>query len=200
MDMITLKNVVVLKGDIPFLNGASLTISDGITFCYGGVGCGKTTLCETVMGITEIVKGTVEKHCKTAIVARNTDLLSQLTLTQNIKMLLDLHDSKTGAFEILKMFDLDQVSGARFTKLTPLQKALAKLACAVASDAELIICDDLEAGLNTQDKHKLYNNSMLMLRREHGYSFLIVSGDNNAANIADKQYKLSDGKITEVRI
>ena len=199
MDMITLKNAVVLHGDIPVLNAASLTISDGITFCYGGVGCGKTTLCETVMGITEVVKGTVEKYYKTAIAAREADLLSQLTLAQNIKMLLDLQSSKKGALEILKTFGLDQVSGARFTKLTPLQKALAKLACAVASDAELIICDDLEAGLNTQDKHKLYN-SMLMLRREHGYSFLIVSGDNHAANIEDKQYKLSDGKITEVRI
>ena len=199
MDMITLKNAVVLHGDVPVLNGASLTILDGITFCHADVGGGKTTLCETVMGITEVVKGTVEKYCKTAIAAREADLLSQLTLAQNIKMLLDLQSSKKGALEILKIFGLDQVSGARFTKLTPLQKALAKLACAVASDAELIICDDLEAGLNTQDKHKLYN-SMLMLRREHGYSFLIVSGDNHAANIADKQYKLSDGKITEVCI
>ncbi len=199
MDMITLKSVVVLHGDVPVLNGASLTISDGITFCYGGVGCGKTTLCETVMGIIKVVKGTVEKYCKTAIAAKEADLLSQLTLTKNIKMLLNLQSSKKGALEILKMFGLDQVSGARFIKLTPLQKALAKLACAVASDAELIICDDIEAGLNTQDKQKLYN-SMLMLKREHGYSFLVVSGDNDASDIADKQYRLSDGKITEVRI
>lgn len=199
MDMITLKSVVVLQDNVPVLNGASLTILDGITFCYGGVGCGKTTLCETVMGIIKVVKGTVENHCKTAIAAKEADLLSQLTLTQNIKMLLDLQRSKKGALEILKIFGLDQVSGARFIKLTLLQKALSKLACAVASDAELIICDDIEAGLNTQDKQKLYN-SMLMLKREHGYSFLIVSGDNDASNIADKQYKLSDGKITEVRI
>ena len=198
MDMITLKNIVVLQGDTPVLNGVSLTILDGITFCHGGVGCGKTTLCETVMGIATPVKGVVEKHCKTAIAARCADLLSQLTLAQNIKMLLDLQGSKKGAFEILKIFGLEQVSGAHFAKLTPLQKSLSKLACTIASDAEFIICDDLEAGLNTQDKHKLYNN-MLMLRREHGYSFFIVSGDNDAANIADKQYKLSDGKITEAR-
>lgn len=198
MDMLILKDAAVLRDDNVVLNEVCLTVADGITVCLGSPGSGKTTLCETVLGLIRPSKGEVNANCKTALAAKDAELLSRLTLIENVKIHLSMPKSKLGTLEILKMLGLEQVAGAQYKKLTPLQKSLSKLGCAMSASPALIICDDCTSGLNTRDKQKFYE-ILKKLKCEYGYSFLIVSGDETAASIADKLYSLSDGKITEVK-
>ncbi len=215
---VRLENVNFAYDDQQVLQNVSLTFPKGrIIAIVGPSGSGKTTLVDLVTGLLRPQQGEVwiddlplaEVNLKSwrrmigyipqeTILLHDT-VLNNITLGDPDLSAADAQDAlhAAGAWEFVNSMPkaMQSVVGERGGKLSGGQRQRIAIARALVHKPKLLILDEATSGLDPESESAVCN-TLQELSGEH--TILAISHQSALAEIADKTYRIKDGKILQV--
>lgn len=213
--MILAKKITKSYGDLKVLKGVDLEIKKGeIISIVGPSGAGKTTFLQILGTLSRPDSGQilfdnqeVSKYKDKQLAAfRNNNigfvfqfhhLLPEFTALENVcipafigKMPKDKAEKK--AKEILSFLKLDHRIDHRPRELSGGEQQRVAVARALINEPSVIFADEPSGNLDTENKNELHN-LFFSLRDKYNPSIVIVTHDNELANMADKKLTMKDG-------
>ena len=213
--MIEIRNIHKKYDNLEVLRGIDLHIPDHeIVTIVGASGAGKTTLLQ--------IMGTLEKPTEGSIIfdGRRVDnlsdremahfrnshigfvfqfhqLLPEFTALENIMIPALIggtrnSEAKQRAEKLLQYLGLTDRKNHKPAQLSGGEKQRIAVARALVNRPKVILADEPSGSLDTQNKtelHRLFFN----LRKEYGYTFVIVTHDETLSTVADREIRLKDG-------
>jgi branched-chain amino acid transport system ATP-binding protein len=169
-------NISKFFGGLAALKNVSFSLNMGeIVGLIGPNGAGKTTLFNVITGFTPPSSGIVRfkgrkisglkphKICKLGI-ARTYQIVkpfSNLTVLENVvvgmvsgRRKLSLSKARSEALEILKLVGLENKESIQAKNLTLMDKKMLEFARALATEPEVLLLDEVCAGLNPAEIHR----------------------------------------------
>ena len=190
MSIIRLENASVVRNGRCILDGIDFSFDGGSAAIYGAPKSGKTTLCDVISGITKLTEGTRTLCGQIAVVSGAAALFPELTIKRNIA----IYSAKEHMVQdSMKYCGITDFGGALPKNLDLGRNALAKLACAVASNPDILLCDDCEAGLTCTERDNILN-----LILGSGLPAVIITGSKNTAVRCDSIFALEDGRLNRI--
>jgi peptide/nickel transport system ATP-binding protein len=208
------------KGEFPALRGVSLTLHSGeILGVVGESGSGKTTLGRCITGFVPPTAGTVTVDLPgiPASAARSvgrpgvqmvfqeasTSLNPRLPLWRSVAEALTGGRSTGRGHREAAIAELQKVGLTRDqavkrpAEVSGGQRQRAAIARALASGAQILVCDEAVASLDVSVRARILN-LLLRLRRERGTSIIFISHDMGVvAHLADRIVVMKDGRVEE---
>jgi len=213
--MILAKKITKSYGNLKVLKGVDLEIKKGeIISIVGPSGAGKTTFLQILGTLSRPDSGQilfdnsdVSKYKDKQLAAfRNNNigfvfqfhhLLPEFTALENVcipafigKMPRDKAEKK--AKEILSFLKLDHRMEHKPSELSGGEQQRVAVARALINDPSVIFADEPSGNLDTENKNELHN-LFFSLRDKYNPSIVIVTHDNELANMADKKLTMKDG-------
>ncbi len=209
--ILEVKNLVKRYGDFKAVDGISFVVPRGkIIGFLGPNGAGKTTTIQMLLGITLTNGGSISYFGKDFHANRleclqrinfasafNT-LLGRVSVWENLIVFADLYqvkNSKKKIQELLKYFEIEDLSGELYKNLSAGQKTRVNLVKALINDPELILMDEPTASLDPDiaDKTLALIES---LKKDRNLSILYTSHNmSEITRICDEVIFLDHGKI-----
>ncbi|MFV0305518.1 MAG: ABC transporter ATP-binding protein [Moheibacter sp.] len=220
--MISAKNIYKNFEGLEVLKGVSIDVSMGeIVSIVGASGAGKTTLLQILSSLEK--SSDAEKHY-TEILIKKEDItkLSDTRLSkfrnENIGFIFQFHQllpeftafenvcipgyignaSKSKvqekAKELLHFLGLDHRLEHKPSQLSGGEQQRVAVARALVNQPSVIFADEPSGNLdskNAEDLHQLF----FKLRDEFGQTFVIVTHNEDLANMADRKLVMADGRI-----
>ena len=195
------------------LDHVSFTLEDnGMVFVLGKSGSGKSTLLNLLGGLDEFEEGEIffenerlskftkydfyDYRCRhIGFVFQDFHLLEELTVEENIALVLDLESAEhgdliTNALQKVGLADY----GSRYPReLSGGQKQRVAMARAIVKNPEAILCDEPTGNLDAENSRQILN-----LLKEFSKTKLVIIVSHNvpdAENYADRILELRDGQI-----
>ena len=215
--MIEIRNIHKKYDNLEVLRGIDLHIPDHeIVTIVGASGAGKTTLLQ--------IMGTLEKPTEGSVIfgGRRVDNLSDREMAHfrnsHIGFVFQLHqllpeftalenimipaliggtrnsEAKQRAEKLLQYLGLTDRKNHKPAQLSGGEKQRIAVARALVNRPKVILADEPSGSLDTQNKtelHRLFFN----LRKEYGYTFVIVTHDETLSTVADREIRLKDGIV-----
>ena len=195
------------------LDNISFTLPDkGLVFVIGKSGSGKSTLLNLIGGLDKITGGDIccfgnslakmstrdlEDYRNTLVgfIFQDFHLIDDLTIFDNVKLALDLQNSKDDAavYEALKKVDLAGYENRYPTEISGGQKQRVAIARALVKNPKVILADEPTGNLDSKT-----TSQISQLLKEISKEKLVVTVSHNlldAYEYADRILELSDGKI-----
>jgi len=217
---IQLENVTFAYDDHPVLQNVSLNFPMGrITTIVGPSGSGKTTLVDLVIGLLRPQQGEVliddvplaEVNLKSwrrmigyipqeTILLHDT-VLNNITLGDPDLSAADAQEAlrAAGAWEFVNSMPqaMQSMVGERGGKLSGGQRQRISIARALVHKPKLLILDEATSGLDPESEAAVCD-TLQQLRGKH--TILAISHQSALVEIADKAYRIRDGKILQAEI
>ena len=195
------------------LDHVSFTLEDnGMVFVLGKSGSGKSTLLNLLGGLDGFEEGEIffenerlskftkydfyDYRCRhIGFVFQDFHLLEELTVEENIALVLDLESAEHGDLitNALQKVGL-QDYGSRYPReLSGGQKQRVAMARAIVKNPEAILCDEPTGNLDAENSRQILN-----LLKEFSKTKLVIIVSHNvpdAENYADRILELRDGQI-----
>jgi ABC-2 type transport system ATP-binding protein len=157
---VVVRDLVVVRGGRPVLDGVSLSVATGtVTGLLGPSGAGKTTLLRAVAGVQRISSGEVgvlgrpagsaELRSRIGYLTQAPAVFGDLTVTENLRYFAAVAD--VGARRIAELLDSLRIADLRGRVVDHLsggQRARVSLAVAMVGDPEVLILDEPTVGLD----------------------------------------------------
>jgi len=151
-------------GGVVAVDGLDLEVLRGECFgLLGPNGAGKTTTVEILEGLTVPDEGLVEAlgrrwgtgqdreiRQQLGIQLQETQLADKLTVAETVRLFRSFYERGPSVDEVIALARLVDKRSARVGKLSGGQKQRLALACALASDPELLFLDEPTTGLDPQ--------------------------------------------------
>lgn len=211
--MLSLTNVTSYYGKTPILHGVTFAVGKGQCLCVlGRNGVGKTTLMQTIMGLTTamsgqlMVDGTDMSARKTAeralaglgYVPQGRRILGKFTVRENILLgTFARHDRKNTIPEIcLELFpylrdNLDKKAGL----LSGGQQQQLAIARALATDPKVLLLDEPTEGIQPNIVEDIHQ-ALARLNRELGITLILTEQHIKIAKeMSDKFIVLDIGRV-----
>ncbi|MGQ4557113.1 oligopeptide/dipeptide ABC transporter ATP-binding protein [Halobellus sp. GM3] len=209
--------------DVKAVDDVSFTIGEGETFALvGESGCGKSTLARTVLRLEDPTSGAVRfrgqdlaalSNSEMRSLRKDVQLISQdpqssldprMTIGESIEEPMKAHGVRTKETrpertrELLSMVGLDPSYYNRYPhEFSGGQRQRINLARALATDPELIVCDEPVSALDVSIQAQVLN-TMLELQDAFDISYLFISHNLSVVRyIADTVAVMYLGKIVE---
>ncbi len=215
--MIIAKGITKQYGALEVLKGIDLTIEDKeIVSIVGDSGAGKTTLLQILGTLDGANSGTLHydhteiRTLKSKALAdfRNKNigfifqfhqLLPEFTCLENVCMPAFIAKTKKSiaekkAKELLDYLHLSHRYHHKPSELSGGEQQRCAVARALMNEPTVIFADEPSGNLdskNANELHQLFFN----LRKDFGYSFVIVTHNEDFANMADRKLVMKDGVI-----
>ena len=195
------------------LDGVDLRIAPGeIVALVGPTGCGKSTLCELLVGLDTPTSGTIRVHGLAPDRlqrATRRDLLALVfqesfvfadTVTENVLVGTDhgaerlesaLDVSQASRFVRALPKGLDTVLGERGVTLSGGQRQRLALARALARRPQFLVLDDATSAVDPRVEARILN----ALRNELRMTTLVVAHRRSTVELADRIMRMADGRI-----
>jgi putative ABC transport system ATP-binding protein len=206
--------------EVTAVRDVSLAVAAGeIVLIMGPSGSGKTTLLLMLGALLKPTEGSIQLNGtllsalaenrlpdirlrQFGFVFQDFNLLSALTVLENVAIVAELTGMKSGAARkkaamILTDLGLSERLNFLPEKLSGGEKQRVAIARALVNDPTLILADEPTANLDSKIGHEV----MRLLRRiakEQRRSVVIVSHDQRIKDIADRVLWLEDGQFKEV--
>lgn len=222
--MVLVKNIYKSFGNLEVLKGISLHIKTGeIVSIIGESGAGKSTLLQ-IIGTLDKPTHPEKHHSLLEIdnlpVTQFRDKELSLFRNQNIGFIFQFHqllpeftalenvmfpgmiagkgknELQKKASELLKYLNLSHRLDHKPGELSGGEQQRVSVARALMNDPKVILADEPSGNLdskNAEDLHQLF----LQLRQEFNQTFIIVTHNNQLAEMSDKCLVIKDGVIAE---
>ncbi len=215
--MIEIKNIEKSYGTLNVLKGIDLIIGEGeIISIVGASGAGKSTLLHILGTLDnadkgdysfkgEKINGYSEKKLSQfrnqhiGFVFQFHQLLPEFTALENVCMPAliggkKLSDVKDLALELLRFLNVESRANHKPSELSGGEQQRVAVARALINNPEIIFADEPSGNLdsaNAKELHQLF----FRLRDEFKQSFVIVTHNEELADMADRKLVMQDGKI-----
>ena len=209
------------KGELhkPVLFDVDLDIYTGeIVIMTGPSGSGKTTLLTLIGGLRSVQSGSVKilgqelygasknelvrVRNQIGFIFQSHNLLSCLTVEQNVRMSLRLHQDidfeqrNTMTKDILEAVGLVDRVNFYPDSLSGGQQQRVAIARALVSQPQLVLADEPTAALDSKSGRNVVE-IMQQLAKEQGCTILLVTHDNRILDIADRIIHMEDGRLAK---
>lgn len=211
------KDIRKSYGDIDVLNGVNLDIEEGeIISIVGASGAGKTTLLQilgtldrptsgdvtikgnSIMGLSD-KKVALFRNQNIGFVFQFHHLLPEFTARENAAMPAFI--GKIGKDEALKKADqlLDRLGlsdriNNKPSQLSGGEQQRVAVARALINDPAIVLADEPSGNLDSKSAGELHN-LFFELRDEFRQTFVVVTHNEELANVADRKLTIKDGII-----
>jgi len=215
--MIIAKGITKQYGDLQVLKGIDLTIQDQeIVSVVGDSGAGKTTLLQILGTLDSATSGTLHydnieiSQLKSKALAdfRNKNigfifqfhqLLPEFTCLENVCMPALIAKTKKSeaekkAKELLDYLNLSHRYQHKPNELSGGEQQRCAVARALMNSPKVIFADEPSGNLDSKNAHELHQ-LFFNLRKDFGYSFVIVTHNEEFADMADRKLVMKDGVI-----
>lgn len=201
------------------LEDVSFKVKPGeIRVILGTSGCGKSTLMNNILGLYRPLEGKInylgttidaskeklskEQLMRTGVLFQAGALLSSLTVAQNVALPLRIHNPgldpetvKEIVCERLSLVNMLHAYDKLPSELSGGMRKRAALARSIATEPEVLFCDEPSAGLDPVTSRAL-DELLLHLRDQLGVSILIVTHElDSIRTICDRLIYLHYGKV-----
>jgi len=219
--MIKAKNIHKYYNDLHVLKGVDFNISKGeIVSIVGPSGAGKTTLLH-ILGTLDhasgnsnelIINNTNIMGLKDKALARFRNehigfifqfhqLLPEFTALENVCLPAFIKntpkaEAEKRAQELLVFLGLHDRMHHKPNELSGGEQQRVAVARALINNPDLIFADEPSGNLDTESAENLHH-LFFKLRDEFGQTFVIVTHNEELANMADRKLTMVDGKILE---
>lgn len=215
--MIEIRNIRKSFGNLEVLKGIDLNIEQGkIISIVGASGAGKTTLLQIMGTLDKPDSGSViidgvdvmklsdakrsefrNKHM--GFVFQFHQLLPEFTALENVMMPALIggtskREAKKRAEELLAFMGLSDRVSHKPNELSGGEKQRVAVARALVNKPDVVFADEPSGSLDTQNKQELHR-LFFDLRDQMGQTFVIVTHDEQLADLADQKISMKDGRI-----
>ena len=221
--MIKAENLHKYYDDLHVLKGVNIHIKKGeVVSIVGASGAGKTTLLQ-ILGTLDHIS----KKDKGSLIINDTSIpdLSEKNLAkfrnEHIGFIFQFHqllpeftalenvcipafikktpkaDAIKKAKELLNFLGLSHRYDHKPNELSGGEQQRVAVARALVNNPELIFADEPSGNLDSESAENLHN-LFFKLRDEFGQTFVIVTHNEELANLADRKLTMVDGKIMDV--
>lgn len=219
--MIKAKNIHKHFGSLHVLKGVDIEVKKGeVVSIVGASGAGKTTLLQILGTLDDISKtenteliinnqSIVSLSEKDLAEFRNQNLgfifqfhqlLPEFTALENVCIPafikgVNRNDAESKAKKILDFLGLNDRYDHKPNELSGGEQQRVAVARALINDPKLIFADEPSGNLDSESAENLHK-LFFKLRDEFGQTFVIVTHNQELANMADRKLVMVDGKIT----
>jgi lipoprotein-releasing system ATP-binding protein len=218
--MIQAKNIHKYYNDLHVLKGVDIHVKKGeIVSIVGASGAGKTTLLQ-ILGTLDRASAKEDFNLtinNTNITGLNDKLLAKFR-NEHIGFIFQFHqllpeftalenvclpafikgtkksEAETKAKELLDFLGLSHRYNHKPNELSGGEQQRVAVARALVNSPELIFADEPSGNLDSESAENLHN-LFFKLRDEFGQTFVIVTHNEELANLADRKLVMVDGKI-----
>ena len=215
--MIEIRNIRKSFGSLEVLKGIDLDIERGIIVSIvGASGAGKTTLLQIMGTLDKADSGSViidgidvsklsdakrsafrNKHM--GFVFQFHQLLPEFTALENVMMPALIggtswREARKRAEELLAFMGLSERASHKPNELSGGEKQRVAVARALVNKPDVVFADEPSGSLDTQNKQELHR-LFFDLRDQMGQTFVIVTHDEQLADLADQKISMQDGII-----
>ena len=215
--MIEVRNIRKSFGSLEVLKGIDLEIERGkVVSIVGASGAGKTTLLQIMGTLDKADSGSViidgvdvmklsdakrsafrNKHM--GFVFQFHQLLPEFTALENVMMPALIggtsrSEAKKRAEELLAFMGLSERASHKPNELSGGEKQRVAVARALVNKPDVVFADEPSGSLDTQNKQELHR-LFFDLRDRMGQTFVIVTHDEQLADLADHKICMRDGLI-----
>ncbi|MDJ0725420.1 MAG: DevA family ABC transporter ATP-binding protein [Prochloraceae cyanobacterium] len=203
----------------PVLFDVDLDIFAGeIVIMTGPSGSGKTTLLTLIGGLRSVQSGRVKVlgqelygvsqerlvrvRTQIGFIFQSHNLLSCLTVEQNVRMSLRLHQNISFAERSLMTRNILEAVGLGETlnfypnSLSGGQQQRVAIARALVSQPQLVLADEPTAALDSKSGRNVVE-ILQQLAKQQGCTILLVTHDNRILDIADRIVHMEDGRLAK---
>lgn len=218
--IISLKNAVKKYGSgealVYALDHAELTLDEGeISVILGPSGSGKSTLLNMLGGLDTLDEGdltvagrkvsglsreqrTDYRKQDVGFVFQFYNLISDLTVEENIEVVADISHKPLAMDEVLHALDIEKYR-RRFPKeLSGGQQQRVAIARAMIKNPRLLLCDELTGALDTKSSGQVLK-FVEKMNCQFGTTVVMITHNEAIAGMADRIIRLKDGRICENR-
>ena len=217
--MIQIRNIKKSFGNLEVLKGIDLDIEQGkIVSIVGPSGAGKTTLLQIMGTLDKADSGSVvidgidvmklsdakrsafrNKHM--GFVFQFHQLLPEFTALENVMMPALIggtsrREAKKRAEELLAFMGLSDRASHKPNELSGGEKQRVAVARALVNKPDVVFADEPSGSLDTHNKEELHR-LFFDLRDQIGQTFVIVTHDEQLADLADQKISMQDGRILD---
>ncbi|MBQ8046018.1 MAG: ABC transporter ATP-binding protein [Bacteroidales bacterium] len=217
--MIKIENIHKSYGNVEVLKGIDLSVEKGeIISIVGASGAGKTTLLQII--------GTLEKPDEGNIIINNTDvnalsekklsefrnsnigfvfqfhhLLPEFTALENILMPAMIKQTPRKEMEerarlLMDFLKISHRAGHKPSELSGGEQQRVAVARALINTPAVVLADEPSGNLDSVNARELHN-LFFELRRQYNQTFIIVTHNEEFAEMADRKITMKDGKSIE---
>lgn len=217
--MITAQNIRKSYGDLEVLKDINLQIGEGeVVSIVGASGAGKTTLLQ-ILGTLDVAnsgkliinqKSIGEMSERSLADFRNQNigfvfqfhqLLPEFTALENVCIPAFIKgtskkDAEKRAGELLTFLGLSGRFEHKPSELSGGEQQRVAVARALVNQPAVVLADEPSGNLDSQNAKDLHN-LFFSLRDEFNQTFIIVTHNEELANMADRKLTIKDGMIVE---
>ena len=200
-------------GSVEVLKGISLTVKDGeFLAVLGASGSGKSTALNVISGLERADSGEIfygncniceltdkqltEFRRKTVgFVFQRYYLLSHLSVESNVRMGADLVGNKNYR-EIIEAVGLKDKLRSKPSELSGGEQQRVCIARALAKNPPVLFLDEPTGALD-EDTGRSVLDYILKLKKERGFTMIMVTHNLNITETADRVVRMNSGKIVD---
>ena len=196
------------------LNGIDLNINEGeIVIILGPSGSGKSTMLNVLSGIDYITRGKIyfqnERLDKfdeenllnyrkenLGFIFQSYNLISNLTVKENIELGKELSDNPLSINEILKEVGLDEHKNKYPYQLSGGQMQRVAIARALVKNPKVLFCDEPTGALDEKTGKNVLS-LLQKINKKYHTTMIIVTHNPSIANMGNTVIKMNSGNIVE---
>ncbi len=216
--MLSAKNIFKSYGDLHILNDVSIHVNEGeIISIVGSSGAGKTTLLQIMGTLDTPDKGTIEiggidpfklqskkladfRNKSIGFIFQSHQLLPEFSAVENIILPaliggFSKSDSIKEAQKLMEIVGVDNRAQHKPSELSGGEQQRVAVCRALINKPKIVFADEPSGNLDSKNAKELHE-LFFKLKKDLKQTFVIVTHNENLANMADNKITISDGKIS----